>query len=54
LPEQIIEEHFHLMFMEPGHNSLITLRRDEVDTIDEIVNPYTEPTVIDLIAYTEK
>ena len=42
------------MFMEPGHNSQITLRRDEVDTIDDIVNPYAEPTVYDLIAYSEK
>ena len=40
--------------MEPGHNSQITLRRDEVDTTDDIINPYAVPTVYDLIAYSEQ
>jgi hypothetical protein len=48
-PDQIIEEHFHLLF-----NTLITLRRDKVDTIDDIINPYAVATVHDLIDYSEK
>jgi hypothetical protein len=53
-PDQIIEEHFHLLLLEPGHNALITLRRDEVDTIDDIINPYAVATVNDFIGYSEK
>jgi hypothetical protein len=53
-PNEVIQNHWHLMVMDAGHISEINLQRDEVDTNDDVWNPFASTLSHSLVSYTER